>query len=67
MRLNSVNVLAYTLYIGEIPDGLYVCHRCDNPTCCNPDHLFLGTHADNVRDMHYKSRGVRDYYYNGKN
>lgn len=51
---------AWTITNGPIPDGLFVCHDCpsgDNPLCCRPDHLFLGTNTDNVRDMWKKGRG----------
>ena len=44
---------------GPIPDGLCVLHRCDNPPCCNPMHLFLGTKADNSHDRHAKGRTAR--------
>lgn len=48
--------VAFELSGGSIPDGFYVLHRCDNPPCCNPAHLFVGTHADNMRDRHQKGR-----------
>lgn len=42
--------------VGPIPQGMYVLHVCDNRLCINPAHLFLGTHIDNIKDMHAKNR-----------
>ena len=50
--------IAYEIYKGPIPNGMSVLHRCDVTCCVNPDHLFLGTRADNVADMDRKKRRV---------
>lgn len=57
-RTITVHRLAYSLWNGEIPDGYEVCHRCDNPCCINPEHLFVGTRQDNIDDRERKHRNV---------
>ena len=60
---------------GNIPKGMFICHKCDVPSCCNPNHLFLGTPKDNHHDMQKKKRDVKppknyhdvgEYRYNAK-
>jgi hypothetical protein len=63
------NRYAWMAVHGRIPDGLWVLHHCDNPPCCNPAHLFLGTAQDNVDDMVAKGRhrwGIHHYGNRGK-
>jgi len=55
-KLVGSHRVAYTFMCGKIPEGMFVCHTCDNPLCCNPNHLFIGTHDDNMQDMVNKNR-----------
>lgn len=55
-RTECTHRISYMLNYGEIPKGMEVCHKCDNPSCINPDHLFLGTYKDNAMDCLNKGR-----------
>lgn len=57
-RSEYAHRIVFAHYRGAIAQGLSLCHRCDTPACVNPDHLFLGTQADNMRDMWAKGRGL---------
>lgn len=52
----STHRLSWLIYRGDIPKGIFICHKCDNPPCCNPDHLFLGDIVANTLDMVSKNR-----------
>lgn len=56
VRVAPAHRISWTMRNGPVPDGLHVLHKCDNPRCVNPNHLFLGTNIDNVHDRHTKGR-----------
>ena len=56
-RTIAAHRVAYEIENSHVPDGKWVLHKCDNPSCINPKHLFIGTHKDNYDDMRKKGRG----------
>jgi hypothetical protein len=65
-KTRRAQAVAYAMTYESFEDGLCVLHRCDNPPCCNPVHLFLGTRADNYQDMKQKGRVSATYSTQGR-
>ena len=61
-KLKKAHRVAWLLTHGEPPTGMMACHKCDNPACVNPDHIFWGTMSDNILDSVKKGRQTRDWY-----
>lgn len=57
-KTHRAHRVAYEIFVGPVPSGLLVCHSCDNRACCNPEHLFLGSHQENMSDMVVKGRAI---------
>ena len=59
LKTEQSHRVSWMIHFGDIPDGMHVLHHCDNPGCVRPDHLFIGTNADNKQDMMNKNRQAK--------
>ena len=58
-KLSLAHRFSYKLHFGSVPKGMHILHKCDNPSCTNPEHLFPGTDADNIKDKVLKGRQTK--------
>ena len=61
-KILAVHRMIWELNSGDIPDGRILCHKCDTPPCCNPDHMYVGTFAENSEEMMQRGRGNKQFF-----
>lgn len=60
-KSNAAHRISYKIHVGEIKERMVICHKCDNPCCVNPNHLFMGTQKENLQDRNLKGRSIKGH------